>query len=225
MRAIPSLFGFYGILTDPVVGYERLAEIMVKRGIPVIQLRMKDTPREEVLATAHRLSRIISGSGSRFIVNDDPEIAAEVGADGVHLGQNDMPLEQARRIVGPDAVIGISTHSPQQTKTACAQKPDYIGIGPVFPTPTKKNPDPVIGLATMKEMLAVATVPAVCIGGINAGNLQDVVLHGGRNFCVVRPLTQCVTPDTALTTILDAYARSLDRVRKSCSSGERERVI
>ncbi len=150
--------GFYGILTDPAVGYEELARVMVDRGLTIIQLRMKGAPPDEVVATAHRLRDIIPPRVA-FIINDSPKIAALVGADGVHLGQDDMPYREAREIVGPDAVIGLSTHNPAQTRAACALGPDYIGVGPVYATPTKKRPDPVIGLDGMREMLALATAP------------------------------------------------------------------
>ena len=198
--------GFYGILTNPVVGYERLAEVMVERGVRIIQLRMKDAPADEVLATARRLREIIP-SGVTFIVNDSPMIALESGADGVHLGQNDMPCDEARKIVGPDAVIGLSTHNPAQTTAACALSPDYIGVGPVFATPTKKNPDPVIGLGGMAEMLSIATVPAVVLGGIDHDNLAEVLSAGARNVCAVRCINDSKDPGVELDRMIRAIGR------------------
>ena len=177
--------GFYGILTEPTVGYQRLAEVMVECGVAVIQLRMKEVPEREVRRTAEALRRIIPDS-TLFIVNDDPEIARDVGADGVHLGQDDMAHDEARRIVGPGAVIGLSTHSPQQTRDACALGPSYVGVGPVYATPTKKDPDPVIGLGGMRQMLELATVPAIVLGGIDHENAGQVLDAGARNICAVR---------------------------------------
>jgi thiamine-phosphate pyrophosphorylase len=196
-QLVDADIGFYGILTKPVLGYERLAEIMVEHGVKIIQLRMKDQPRREVEAVAHRLRGIIP-PGHIFIVNDDPEIAREVGADGVHIGQDDMEYSAARRIVGADAIIGLSTHNPVQTRAACALAPDYIGVGPVFATPTKEIPDPVIGLDGMAEMLALATVPAVAIGGIELENAADVVAAGARFLCAVRAINQAADPGAVL---------------------------
>ena len=198
--------GFYGILTNPVVGYERLAEVMVERGVRIIQLRMKDASKTEVLSMAVKIRRIVP-EGITFIVNDYPEIAREVGACGVHLGQDDMPYDEARKIVGPDAVIGLSTHNPAQTEAACALGPDYIGVGPVHATPTKKNPDPVIGLGGMTEMLSIATVPAVVLGGIDHDNLAEVLSAGARNVCAVRCINDSKDPGIELDRMIRAIGR------------------
>lgn len=192
--------GLYGILTNPLVGYEKLAQVMVQKGVSIIQLRMKDTPLDEVFEMACRLRGIIPKEVV-FIVNDDPRIALESGADGVHLGQGDMSIEKARGILGPGQVIGLSTHNPAQTEAACAQNPDYIGVGPVFPTPTKKVPDPAIGTEGMKAMLDKATVPAVCLGGIDCDNVDTVLRAGARNICAVRCINHSKDPGVELETL------------------------
>ena len=194
---LDSRFGFYGILTQPVLGYEALAKAMVKCDVRFIQLRMKDTPRAEVLAMGKRLRPLIP-RGIYFIINDDPELAREVGADGVHLGQDDMPYAEARALLGDGAMIGISTHNPDQAREACGLQPDYIGVGPVFATPTKKIPDPVIGLDGMREMLRVASVPAVAIGGIDLSNIHQVIDAGAANFSAVRCVNQAREPEKVL---------------------------
>ena len=199
---VPTNFGFYGILTNPVVGYEKLASIMVQMGTKLIQLRMKDSPKKDVLNTAHKLREIVFGE-SLLIVNDDPAIAKEVGADGVHLGQSDMPYERARDILGDDAIIGLSTHNPKQTEQACVLGPDYIGIGPVYATPTKKIPDPQIGLDGMREMLALATVPAVVLGSIDETNALEVLRAGASNICCVRYINRSKNPERELARILE----------------------
>ena len=198
-------FGLYGILTNPKVGYEQLAEIMVEKGIRFIQLRMKDTEPPVVEKVALAVRRIVP-RGIAFIVNDDPRIAAHVGADGVHLGQSDMSMDEARAIVGPDAIIGLSTHNPAQTAQACALHPDYIGVGPVYATPTKKNPDPVIGIDGMRAMLEIATVPAVVLGGIDHGNLPEVLKGGGRNICAVRCINGSSDPGTEIDRMVDVIS-------------------
>lgn len=192
-------FGFYGILTTPKMGYEALAEIMVRHRVKYIQLRMKETPDEVVVDMARRLRAIIGGD-SLFIVNDRPDIALEVGADGVHIGQDDTPYDQVRQMMGPDRIVGLSTHNPDQTSAACGlcPLPDYIGVGPVFATPTKKTPDPVIGLDGMQTMLKKATLPAVAIGGIDLDNLVDVLDHGAKNLCAVRCVNQADDPGTVI---------------------------
>jgi thiamine-phosphate pyrophosphorylase len=123
----------------------------------------------------------------------------------VHLGQEDLSFSAARAIVGPDAIIGLSTHSTAQVIAACAVCPDYIGIGPVFPTPTKIKADPVIGIDGMTKMIAAATVPHVAIGGIDLSNLRDVLAAGARNFCMVRQIMQASNPEKTLSEVLEIY--------------------
>ena len=202
---IPDDFGFYAILTDPIKGFEYMAELLVDHHIAFIQLRMKQEPAALILRMAEKLRKIVSRGSSRLIINDHPAIAAAVGADGVHLGQDDLPYAEVRSIVGPDAIIGLSTHSPAQTKAACALKPGYIGVGPIYPTPTKVKADPVIGVEGMKEMLSLATVPAVAIGGIDLANLRDVLGGGARNFCMVRQLMRTREPEKVLKKIRAIY--------------------
>jgi len=198
----PRPFGFYAVLTDPVKGYDYCTRLFVDYEIAFVQLRMKDVPHSSVIETAQAMREITRGTATRFIVNDDPEIAREVGADGVHLGQGDMSYGEAQKIVGKDAIIGLSTHSVQQVSNACELAPDYAGMGPVYATPTKKNPDPVIGLAGLTEMLDRSTVPGVAIGGITLENLPLVLEAGARNFCMVRPITTASDPEKVLKTIL-----------------------
>jgi thiamine-phosphate pyrophosphorylase len=200
MKISPS-FGLYAILTDPVKGYEYMTKLFVDHRIAFIQLRMKKEPFEVIKATAEKLRAITANSSSLLIINDYPEIAAEVGADGVHIGQTDRPYGEVRTVMGPHAVIGLSTHSPQQTIAACAMRPDYIGIGPVYPTPTKEKADPVIGITGLRKMLAVATMPSVAIGGIDCSNLRDVLDAGAKNFCMVRKLMQANDPEKMLEEI------------------------
>jgi thiamine-phosphate pyrophosphorylase len=199
---ISDNFGLYAILTDPLKGYEFMARLFTDYKIAYIQLRMKKEPPDVILKTAEKLRKIINGTDSRLIINDDPAIAAAVGADGVHIGQEDMPYDQVRKIVGPGAIIGISTRTPAEATAACALKPDYIGIGPLFPTPTKVTTDPAIGIEGMKEMLSLTTLPSVAIGGIELSNLREVLGAGARNFCMVRQLTQVEEPERVLRDVL-----------------------
>lgn len=192
----------YGILTNPVVGYERLAALMVARGLPYVQLRMKGASRDDILAVGRRLRRIVPAG---FIVNDDPQLALEVEADGVHLGQGDPSAAYARDLLGPDAIIGLSTHSPAQLRAALAQAPTYVGVGPVFPTPTKAIPDPALGLDRMREMLQIAgNTPAVALGGL--GLARAALVREAPMIAVVRYLNDTFAPEAALDALLAALS-------------------
>ena len=203
---MPEAFGLYVILTDPVAGYEACARAAVAEGVRYLQLRMKDAPRDEVIDVARRLREITDGADTLLIINDDPAIAAEVDADGVHLGQDDVSLEQARA-VWPAAGkrFGLSTHNEAQALAARDLGPDYIGVGPIFATPTKAVPDPVLGLERMADIISGSPLTAVAIGGINEGNLTDVLAHGAANFAVVRAVTRCPEPQQAIRSLMDTW--------------------
>lgn len=206
-KRMADSFGFYAILTNPMRGYEYLTQICVEYAVAFVQLRMKESSRMVVLRTAEKLRKITEKTATRFIVNDFPDVALDCGADGVHIGQSDQPFHEVRAMVTDSMIVGISTHTVDQTKEACALGPDYIGIGPVFPTPTKKIADPAIGIEGMKKMVAIATVPAVCLGGITFETLPDLITHGARNFSLVRPLCDSPEPGRVLRTIGEIYLR------------------
>lgn len=191
--ALADGFGLYLVLTDPVAGYVRCAEAAVEAGVRLVQLRMKHAARAEILRTARELRAVTRGTGTFLVVNDDPSVAAEAEADGVHVGQGDMPVPEVRRRFPSLRLVGLSTHSPAQVAAAAAVRPDYIGVGPVYATPTKDIPDPTLGLATMAAMVAAAPCPAVAIGGIDETRLPAVRAAGARNWAVVRAV--CRDPD------------------------------
>jgi thiamine-phosphate pyrophosphorylase len=187
-------FGLYLVMTDPIVGYQHCAEAAVRAGVKMLQLRMKNVARTEVLAVARDVRTITRHTETTFILNDDPELAAEVEADGVHLGQTDMPLIDARNRYPQLKIFGLSTHNPTQVQEARLQAPDYIGVGPVYATPTKAIPDPTLGLDVMRQMLDAAPCPAVAIGGISWERLPEVLRVGARNVAIVRAVCQSLTP-------------------------------
>ena len=192
-------FGLYLVMTDPVAGYDACAAAAVRCGVRYLQLRMKGVPPDAVLETALRVREITLGSDTLFIVNDDVTIAREVDADGVHLGQRDRSLDEARRLwSAPGKRFGLSTHNERQALLATRQSPDYIGVGPVFATPTKAVPDPILGLERMASIVRASPVAAVAIGGIDCGNLAEVLRRGVRNFCVVRAVNRRPDPETAI---------------------------
>jgi thiamine-phosphate pyrophosphorylase len=199
-------FGLYLVMTDPVVGYETCAEAAVRCGVRYLQLRMKGAPPDAVLQTALRVREITLGSDTLFIVNDDVTIARDADADGVHLGQHDLPIAEARRLwTAPGKRFGLSTHNEREALIASRQSPDYIGVGPVFATPTKAIPDPVLGAERMGSIIRSVPVPAVALGGIDLGNLAEVLRSGARNFCVVRAVTRRPDPETAIRELQEIW--------------------
>lgn len=202
-------FGFYLVMTNPKTGYEKCAEAAVRAGVKMLQLRMKRAERGDVVATAHRIRALTTGTETRFIVNDDPSIAAEVGADGVHVGQDDMPVEEVRRLYPSLGIVGLSTHNVAQATAAAAAvgkaRPDYIGVGPVYATPTKDVPDPTLGPESAGRMIAAVPFPSVAIGGINADTLAAVKAAGARNFAVVRPVCAADDPYRAIMALRKAW--------------------
>jgi len=178
-------FGAYVILTQPRLPHADIARICVARGVKMLQLREKHLDDRELLRIARELREITRGSATRLIINDRPDIAALCEADGLHLGQEDISLTDARRIVG-SMPIGLSTHSLAQARAALEERPAYIGFGPVYATPTKVKPDPIVGCEALKEVLAFADVPVVAIGGLFPENLQPVLDAGARNVALVR---------------------------------------
>jgi len=183
-------FGLYVILTNPVLSYEKIAEICVQRGIGMLQLREKHLIDKQLLDAARRIKSVTKGSPTLFVVNDRADIAALSDADVLHLGQDDLPMAEARRIVGENMKIGLSTHSLRQAREALALKPDYIGFGPVYPTTTKAIADPTVGTGLLKEVVDFSDVPVVAIGGIFPANIREVIQAGAKNLSLVRYLME-----------------------------------
>ena len=182
-------FGLYIIITKPFLPYATIAEKCVANGVKMLQLREKHLYDRELVSIARQIRSITKGTETAFVINDRPDIAAICDADYLHLGQDDITMEDARKIVG-DMKIGLSTHSIQQAKEALVKKPDYIGFGPIYPTNAKANPDEPVGTENLKEVLGFADVPVVAIGGIFRENVQDVIDAGARNIAMVRYFMQ-----------------------------------
>ena len=187
-------FGLYLVMTDPLVGYAKCAEAAVKAGVRIVQLRMKKASCEEILRQGREVRSVTAGTDTLFIVNDDPEIALELGADGVHVGQDDVSPREIRKRFPEIGIIGLSTHNLKQVEKAREEKIDYIGVGPVYATSTKEIPDPTLGLDKMRAMIELSPCPAVAIGGINCQNARDVVGAGAKNIAVVRAVCQSNEP-------------------------------
>jgi thiamine-phosphate pyrophosphorylase len=168
----------------------------LRGGVDIVQLRMKDASDDAILAAAQRTARICAEHGALFILNDRPDLAARAGADGVHVGQDDAGVPEARALLGPQRLVGLSTHSPEQVDAAADAGVDYIGIGPVHATPTKPG-RPAVGLALVGYAAAHARVPFFAIGGIDAANVPAVVQAGARRIAVVRALVDAEDPQHA----------------------------
>ena len=195
-------FGLYLVVTDPVAGYAKCAEAAVRAGVRMVQLRMKRASREAILREAREMRAVTVGTGTLFIVNDDPAIALEAGADGVHVGQGDMSPGEVRRRYPELRIVGLSTHNRSQVLASEGEDVDYIGVGPVYSTPTKEIPDPVLGLDEMGAMIRLSSRPAVAIGGIDAGSVAEVIAAGARNYAVVRAVCKAADPYAALLDLL-----------------------
>lgn len=182
-------FGLYIIITKAQTSYRSIAESCVERGVKMLQLREKLISDKELIRIGKEIRAITKGSDTRFVMNDRADIAAICEADFLHLGQDDMSIEEARNIVG-DMKIGLSTHSILQVKEALAQKPDYIGFGPIYPTNAKIKPDKPVGIEQLKMVLEISTVPVVAIGGIFPENIQTILSAGAKNIAMVRHFMQ-----------------------------------
>ncbi|MDD3051468.1 MAG: thiamine phosphate synthase, partial [Candidatus Cloacimonetes bacterium] len=144
---------------------------------------------------------------TKLIINDRIDIAMAVDADGVHLGQDDISPEIARQLLGKNKIIGYSTHNIKQLEIANALDLDYVGIGPVFKTPTKKIPDPELTLELMRKMISYSHHPYFVIGGIDQNNLQDVVQNGAENFCVVRAVNLSPKPEAVIAELQNIHKK------------------
>jgi thiamine-phosphate pyrophosphorylase len=162
--------------------------------VDLLQLRDKQASPRALRAAARRVRERCAEHGVLFVVNDDPRLAVDVGADGVHLGQDDMPVVAARRIVGDELLIGLSTHTPEQV--GAARGVDYIGVGPVHATPTKPG-RPAVGLELVRYAAAHAPVPFFAIGGIDAENVAAVRAAGAERIAVVRAVAAATDPAAA----------------------------
>ncbi|MCX7717569.1 MAG: thiamine phosphate synthase [Candidatus Sumerlaeaceae bacterium] len=184
-------WGIYAITDRVASGNRPMLETVaaaLKGGIRVIQLRDKNMAFEDLVAVGREIRRLTRQFGATFIVNDNPYLAIETDADGVHLGQEDIPVEVARDIVGPDMIIGLSTHTREQALMAQLLPVDYIGVGPVYATNTKSSPWPVVGTEMVRWARLTVSLPLVAIGGITADRVPEVVAAGAHNIAIIRDL-------------------------------------
>jgi thiamine-phosphate pyrophosphorylase len=179
----------------------------LRGGVDMVQLRDKDAPDELILRAAAGFRALCDEHGALFWLNDRPDLARAAGADGVHLGQDDMPVSEARDQLGPDLLIGLSTHSPGQFDAAFASEADQLSVGPVWETPTKAG-RPAAGLDYVRHAAEHGgDAPWFAIGGIDAGNVSEVVAAGARRVVVVRAIRDAADPEAAARSLRDALPR------------------
>ncbi|MCR4420502.1 MAG: thiamine phosphate synthase [Clostridia bacterium] len=178
----------YVIVDAEVAGRRPLEEVtgeVLAGGAEVIQLRAKTWPARRLLEVGRNMLELCRRRGVPFLVNDRADIARALGADGVHLGQDDLPLEAARRLLGPGRIIGLSVDTLEEALAAEAAGADYVSLGPIFPTATKPDAGPVVGLEGLARVRAGVSLPLVAIGGINADNAARVLAAGADTVAVI----------------------------------------
>ena len=183
-----SLSGLYIILDPSVCPARPLVEVLTsaaEAGASLFQYRNKTASMKEAYVEALALRHAAAKAGVLFIVNDRCDLALAVEADGVHLGQGDLPLDLARKVMGPDKLIGISTHNSDQVREATAGKPDYLGFGPIFKPGSKQDHDPVVGLEGLRAMRRLTSLPVFAIGGIQIDQAGEVMRAGSNGVAVI----------------------------------------
>src|ERR1700693_727521 len=188
-----------------------LAEALAGSGVELIQYRNKTASSRQFFEISRRLSTALVPRGVRLIVNDRPDIALLAGAGGVHVGQEDLSVEDARAITGPDRWVGVSTHTLEQLAAADRTTADYIALGPIFTTATKKNPDPVVGTELLRKARQMTKKPLVAIGGITLERAAEVYRAGADSLAVIRDLICVPNPGIRAREYLDVAASTSSR--------------
>ncbi|MBZ5700951.1 MAG: thiamine phosphate synthase [Acidobacteriia bacterium] len=170
------------------------AQMLIESGVRLIQYRSKKVSAREQLRVSTWLAERFLPNGVTFFVNDRPDVAVLAGASGVHVGQEDLGVEDARRIVGREKWIGVSTHNADQVRRAAESSADYIAVGPIYATTTKENPDPVVGTKLIREARALTEKPLVAIGGITLERAREVLAAGADSLVVIGDIWRAADP-------------------------------
>jgi thiamine-phosphate pyrophosphorylase len=169
-----------------------MARSLARAQVSLVQFRHKGVYTREILGQAEEVGKIVRQSGARYIINDRADIALMLAADGVHVGQDDLPPARVRALVGEDMILGFSTHNEQQLRDGDREPVDYLALGPIFGTPSKQNPDPVVGTTALARLRAFTNKPLVAIGGITRANAREVLAAGASSLAVI---SDAVGPD------------------------------
>jgi thiamine-phosphate pyrophosphorylase len=200
----------YAIIDSTIAGDRAIAFVraLSGAGVTLFQLRHKTASPASICAETASLLAGIASPVVRLIVNDRPDIAAINGAGGAHVGQDDLPVEAARQICGPSRWVGVSTHNLDQLREADRTSADYIAVGPIFPTATKGNPDPVVGVEFVRAARRLTRKPLVAIGGITAETAEQVYRAGADSVAVIRDLIVAADPAARAREYLAAAERA-----------------
>ena len=193
------------LIVDPLdTGRDPLAltRAMLAGGARLLQLRLKTTATGDLLATAHAIRDLTAAAAATFIVNDRTDVARACGADGVHLGQNDLPVAAARTVLGPGPLIGLSTHSETQLADARSAGADYLAFGPIFATTSKSAADPVLGCERLQTVRGLTATPLVAIGGITAATAPAVLAAGADAVAVIAAIVRAPDVERATADLL-----------------------
>lgn len=180
-----------GLVQGPAT---EIATQLMEAGVRLLQYRAKNLAAGEMLRTATEIAKIARQHGAKFFVNDRPDVAYLAGADGVHVGQDDLSVENARAIVGQDRWVGVSTHNQEQFERAVATSADYVAIGPIFATTSKANPDPVVGTDLLRRLRPLTKKPIVAIGGIRLQHAAEVIKAGADSVAVISDILRAADP-------------------------------
>ena len=192
-------------LNDPRRSHVELAGAVLAAGVPFLQLRVKGESTGRFVETAREVKALADQHRALLIINDRADIAKLVDAAGVHLGQDDLPVAAARQILGPEKIIGLSTHNLPQAEAAARDGiADYIGFGPIFPTHSKEQPDPVQGLEGLRQVRARVTLPIVSIGGITTSTSREVLAAGADAVAMIGEIMRAADVRFAMQTLLHA---------------------
>ena len=199
-----------GMLTEPA---GHTAQKLMDAGVKLLQYRAKNAAARELWNESRAIAEAAQRAKCIFVVNDRPDVAYLAGADGVHVGQDDLGVEQARRVIGPDRWVGVSTHSLEQFRKAAATSADYIAVGPIFQTSSKANPDPVVGTELLRRVRALTEKPIVAIGGITLERAADVLAAGADSVAVISDILKAKDP----ARMAREFIRRLDAAKPAAS--------
>lgn len=210
------------LVIGPVRGKDLVQTVLdaIDGGVDIVQLRAKDAPDEDLISVGAHLARLCHERRVMFIINDRPDLVEPIGADGVHVGQDDLSVAEARRIAGPSALVGVSTHDPEQLAQAAKDGADYAGVGPVHATPTKPG-RPATGYRYVHHASLHAELPWFAIGGIDAETVDRTLASGAERIVVVRAIAEADDPRAAAAQLKQAIA---DRPRRK-SAEERNAAV
>lgn len=194
--------------------FDEIIESALRGGVSAVQLREKELSGKEFWQSAMEVKGICRQYKVPLIINDRLDIALAVDADGLHLGQSDIPLEIARKVLGTEKIIGISVSNIEQTREALKHAPDYLGVGTVYPTPTKTDTEPPLGLTGLREIRRITALPIVAIGGIKLDNCESIVDAGADGLAVVSGIMAADEPESAARQFRDKLKQAREKKRR-----------